>query len=226
MSPFPILDQVTASPGQPVGGGRRLLSDRLAARQGQLIDHLVEPIIVAETVETLGEQANDTIPGLSKLRRYSRSLHRQLKWSIDQFHVEHPDRWDVPMRQPGTIASDLIREELCRKPKWSSRPPTPRIVETNPLAGANADPHHENDETKPSCPEPPPANDETKPSVRVELIARLAAAVPPPVAEAAPGFVHDDSNEQIRPVDRPRRANLVLEATRRAKANRRRVALA
>jgi len=130
------------------------------------------------------------------------------------------------MRQPGTISRDLIREELCRKPKWSFRPPTPRINKTNPLAGANADSHHENDETKPSCPEPPSANDETKPSVRVELIARLAAAVPPAVAEAAPGFVHDDSNEQIRQVDRPRRANLVLEATRCAKANRRRVALA
>jgi len=383
MSPFPILDQVSASPDQPVGGGRRLLSDRLAARRGQLIDHLAEPIIVAETVEALGEQANDiyqafkprngwqdwltstiatlmirinrcerverrmrdwasyraidfweddqqlevetlatkldrdpsrvvaklkqsptgcqwllarwrllariepqhwtdeqrtlagrlvganpdvdptapgfaagqvraletlrgrveeadailrglveadlsdeAIPGLSKLRRYSRSLHRQMKWYIDQFHVEHPDRWDDPMRQPGTISRDLIREELCRKPKWSFRPPTPRINKTNPLAGANADSHHENDETKPSCPEPPSANDETKPSVRVELIARLAAAVPPAVAEAAPGFVHDDSNEQIRQVDRPRRANLVLEATRCAKANRRRVALA
>jgi len=145
--------------------------------------------------------SDEGVPGLTKLRRYSRSLHRQIKWYVDQFHVEHPDRWDDPMHQPGTIARDLIREELCRKPKWSFRPPTPRIDETNPLAGANADSHLENDETKPFCSEPPPENDETKPSVRVELIASLADAVPQPVV-AEDGGVPSPRERRVNPAQR------------------------
>ena len=101
----------------------------------------------AEIAELEGErdrvaEADEIIRGLTKLRRYARSLHRQMKWYIDQFHVEHPDRWDDPMRLPAFVIRALIRDENARKPRWSFKPSSPEFCETNPFGAAppTADP--------------------------------------------------------------------------------------
>ena len=162
---------------------------------------------------------SDEVPGLARLRRYSRSLHRQMKWYIDQFHVEHPDRWDDPMRQPAFVAHDLLDQQRARKSTWNFAEPTPPPPTVTATTATT--------ETKPPATTPVshPRFAETKPSVRVELQASLAAAVPqPPVSEevAAP-------EPPPSAAESPRRRDRVSparEAARRDKAARRRAALA
>ncbi len=139
-----------------------------------------------------------------------------MKWYVDQFHVEHPDRWDDPMRQPAFVAHDLLDQQRTRKPTWNFAEPTP----PSPTVPAPT-------ETKPTPTEPAPHPQftETKPSVRVELQASLAAAVPqPPVSKAVVA-------PEVRPpaAESPRRRERnspAQEAVRRDKAARRRAALA
>ena len=151
---------------------------------------------------------SDDIPDLTRLRRHARSLHRQLKWYIDQFHVEHPDRWDDPRRQPAFVAHELMDQQRDRPSSWSF-----------------AEPPRTNAETKPPTPAAPPKNSETKPLGRVELAAKLAEAVTqveaePPVANPVPPVRHDLVS------DPKRRATPAQEVARRQKAARRRAALA
>ncbi len=146
-----------------------------------------------------------------------------MKWSIDQFHVEHPDRWDDPMRQPGTISRDLLREQNSRKPHWSfTEPaPAPQFAETNPFAGEVAP---ETAETKPLSPAVPPENDETKPFVRVGLIGSLADAVPQLIVVEAV-VVHHSGTEPGCRGRREGRISPAQEAAKRQKAAQRRAAL-
>ena len=170
--------------------------------------------------------SDDSVAGLARLRRYARSLHRQLKWYIDQFHVEHSDRWDDPRRQPAFVAHDLITAELTRKPKWSFKPADPHAATPGmpPSASEVQELEPQWTEIKPIDPPITPEFPETKPSVRVARVARFGDAAPEP-SEARPVDL-SATPAPVRPDARLRRADPVVEATRRAKANRRRQALA
>ena len=67
---------------------------------------------------------DDKVAGLARLRRYSRSLHRQMKWYIDQFHVDHSDRWDSLRRQPCDVAFEMERRLNNRRPAYSFAEPS------------------------------------------------------------------------------------------------------
>ncbi len=101
------------------------------------------------------------VPGLARLRRYARSLHRQLKWYVDQFHVEHPDRWDDPRRRPA-IYGPAVEEFRAPDPNRFEGKPTPLYpVITPPDPAATTAPA--NGRTKPAEPDPAPAIEKTKP---------------------------------------------------------------
>lgn len=167
---------------------------------------------------------SDDIPNLSRLRRYQRGLQRQMRWYVDQFHVEHPERWDDPNRKPAFIAQACIDRERERARTWSFAEPAPDLNETNPAPAAD----HANCETKPSAPQPaakpifPPIereSDKTKPFEPVgTLAASLEEAFLTPV-----GLVVEQPD---RAVDRPRRVDPVRDANRRKKLARRRESLA
>ena len=94
---------------------------------------------------------DDAVPGLAKLRRYNRSLHRQMRWYIDTFHVEHPDRWDDPARKPAFLAHDLIAAQAQRQRHWPFNPP-PAPTPDHETPAADAIEESENYETKPTVP--------------------------------------------------------------------------
>ncbi len=158
---------------------------------------------------------DDGVPGLAKLRRYVQSLHRQLKWYVDQFHVEHPDRWDDPRRRAASEGRPVEEwrprnhnhfEGKADTPVVSEPTVAPAIDETKPLRDQSA---HQNDETKPF--------ERGKPTVP----APVSFAIEPPV------FVHDYSNERGRNHSRALRAGEhSREYARRRKAARRRTNLA
>ena len=128
---------------------------------------------------------DDKVAGLARLRRYSRSLHRQMKWYIDQFHVDHSDRWDDPRRQPAAVAFDLMKQQQHRTTAYSFNEPTP-VAETKPFGNP------ETDETKPfgnlerveTKPFASPQRDETKPLAAAEGV---AATRRPPIEPRPPG---------------------------------------
>jgi len=163
---------------------------------------------------------DDGVPGLAKLRRHVRSLHRQLKWYVDQFHVEHPDRWDDPQRRPA-IYGPVVEKYRPRNPNQFEGKPEPHFDETKPTPVAEVAP--ENDETKPLCEDAAHQIDETKPSGPVK---------PPAPASTnfeiePPAFVHDYSNEKGRHHSRALRpGEHSREYNRREKAARRRTNLA
>ncbi len=72
---------------------------------------------------------DDGVPGLAKLRRYVRSLQRQLRWYVDQFQVEHPDRWDDPRRRPA-IDGPAVEEWRPRNPNHFKGKVDPPIIAT------------------------------------------------------------------------------------------------
>jgi len=163
---------------------------------------------------------DDKVAGLAKLRRYVRSLHRQLKWYVDQFHVEHPDRWDDPMRRPA-IYGPAVEKYRPRNPDRFEGETSPRIDETKPTPVAEV--LSEIDETKPIGGEMAPQDDETKPSEPASKVA------PSPTQREIdpPAFVHDYSNERGRLHSRtPRAGDPSREYARRQKAARRRTNLA
>ena len=164
--------------------------------------------------------SDDSVPGLAKLRRYARSLHRQMKWYVDQFQVKYPSHArDDLTSQPNFFGMALNLNEP-QAPAPSFAPLEPEIDETNPFSPEAAEP--ENDETKPFLPEAAkPRNDETKPIGRVELSANLAEAVTQVVAEEEVATEFDDCDSR-----RKRRVNPEQEVARRRKAARRREALA
>ena len=152
---------------------------------------------------------DDGVPGLAKLRRYVRSLHRQLKWYVDQFHVEHPDRWDDPRRRPAAYGPVVE----------AYRPPNP-----NHFEGATPEPASavipKNDETKPLRPDTAPEINETKPFEPPTPAATRFTIEPP-------AFVPDYAEEKGRHHSRPPRpGEPSREYARRAKAARRRTNLA
>jgi len=150
---------------------------------------------------------DDGVPGLAKLRRYVRSLHRQLKWYVDQFHVEHPDRWDDPRRRPASEGPPVAEV-------------APEIDETKPLFASS---DHESDETNPLSAQSDPKTDETKPFEPIQPTTRTAInfTIEPPV------LVHDYSNEKGKHHSRPLKAGEhSREYAKRQKATRRRSNLA
>ena len=154
---------------------------------------------------------DDAVAGLARLRRYVRSLHRQLKWYVDQFHVEHPDRWDDPRRRPA-IHGPAVEAYRPRNPNHFEGVAQPLIPEPSlaPVAAPAA-------ETKPTTPRSPLENTETKPFAPVPA---SPIPVPPPV-------VHDYATERGRHHSRPHRAgDPSREYARRQKAARRRTDLA
>ena len=164
--------------------------------------------------------SDESVPGLHKLRRYSRSLHRQMTWYIDQFHVEHPDRWDDPHYKPTFLTAAPEPRDI---PTATFAEPEPESDETKPIA-PTAD-ERDFDKTKPTLGEPRRENDKTKPIGRVEFTATLADAVPQVVAceEVA---IAMNGPEPDGDVPTKRRANPVQEVAQRRKAARRREALA
>ncbi len=166
---------------------------------------------------------DDGVPGLAKLRRYVRSLQRQLKWSVDQFHVEHPNRWDDPRRRPA-IDGPAVEEWRPRNPNHFEGKVDPPVVATEPVPVADG--AARNDETKPLRAVIGPGNDETKPFEPVQPTAGVAPtatsfAIKPPV------LVHDYSNEKGRHHSQALRAGkLSRESPRRRQAARGRTDLA
>ena len=111
---------------------------------------------------------SDDIPNLSRLRRYQRGLQRQMRWYIDQFHVEHPERWDDPNRKPAFIAQACIDRERERARTWSFTEPAPVLNQTKPTP-AEVAANHTDCETKPFAPAQP-AGCEMKPTAPVEAV--------------------------------------------------------
>ncbi len=183
----------------------RRRSDR---RPGSLRERVVEAdAIIRGLVEA--DLHDDGVPGLAKLRRYVRSLQRQLKWYVDQFHVEHPDRWDDPRRRPA-VYGPVVE---------AYRPPNPNHFEgATPEPAASVIPKI--DETKPPRAAAAPKNDETKPFEPPAPAATRFAIEPP-------AFVPDYAEEKGRHHSRPPRpGEPSREYARRAKAARRRTNLA
>ncbi len=167
---------------------------------------------------------DDRVPGLAKLRRDRKALFLQMKWYIDQFHVEHPDRWDDPMRQPGHISYDLKAKQDQRRSTWSFAEPK-ASAESNPTTTDT------NDETKPSAPAPSsnPPMTKTKPPA-MDLVPRAGATLMPtgelPTAtiqvSASRGPIHDYATERGRNHSRPLRPGEMPRGhARRLKAARR-----
>ena len=170
---------------------------------------------------------DDAVPNLAKLRRYVRSLHRQLKWYVDQFHVEHPDRWDDPARRPA-IYGPAVEEYRPRNPNHFEGKEHFAPAEPTPPA-ATAD--HEINETKPPSPPSTHENNETKPtpaaSVERKPATKPSAPAPAPFSIEPPVVVHDYSNERGRNHSRALRpGEHSREYARRVKAARRRTNLA
>ena len=177
---------------------------------------------------------DDGVGGLAKLRRYLRSLHRQLKWYVDQFHVEHPDRWDDPMRRPA-IYGPQVEKYRPRNPDRFEGETSPRSDETKPTPVAEV--VLENDETKPLIAEITHEIDETKPLIaeiaheidETKPFEATAEATPSaiPVKIEPPVFIHDYSNEKGRNHSRALKAGEhSREYARRQKAARRKTNLA
>ncbi len=161
---------------------------------------------------------DDGVPGLAKLRRYVRSLHRQLKWYVDQFHVEHPDRWDDPQRRPA-IYGPVVEKYRPRNPNQFEGKPEPHFDETKPFAVADLEVAPQFGETNPISAPSSPRNDETKP------LSTVASPAPVLIEPTTP--VHDYSSEKGRNHSRPHRAGEPSrDYARRQKAARRRTNLA
>ncbi len=179
----------------------------LAAHRERVVeaDAIVRGLVEADL-------SDDAVPGLAKLRRYVRSLHRQLKWYVDQFHVEHPDRWDDPRRRPAS-EGPAVEAYRPRNPNHFEGKPAPPAAEVAPRF----------DETNPLLVPTALGNPETKPLVPVGPSVKTATSflIEPPV------FVHDYSNEKGRDHSRPLGAGEHShEYARRRKAARRRTNLA
>jgi len=164
---------------------------------------------------------DDGVPGLAKLRRYVRSLHRQLKWYVDQFHVEHPDRWDDPRRRPASEGRPVEEWRPRNHNHFEGKLEPLAVILPEPATVAAVAP--QNDETKPLREKRAHQIDETKPSEPVQPTAPAATSfkIEPAV------FVHDYSNEKGRNHSRTLRAGEhSREYARRRKAARRRTNLA
>ena len=184
---------------------------------------------------------SDDVPGLATLRRQARALHRQLKWYVDQFHVEHPDRWDDPMRRPAT---DRVPADAFRPPNrdhiegegaatadevgnhlWSGQPRPPGRA-TAALAAERA--------REEAAAEAEAAaqlvDDQTNRVAEIEIDQTNRPAPAPVRASFAiepPPFVRDYSNETGRNHSRPRRpGETSREYARRQDRARRRTNLA
>ena len=180
---------------------------------------------------------SDDIPGLAALRRHAKSLQRQVKWYVDQFHVEHPDRWDDPRRRP---AIDRVPDDAYRPPnrdhiegagaatfdevsnhRWSGEP-RPMGRATAALAAERA---REEAEAATSI-----AGGETNRVAEpgFDQTNRIAPAPGPArFAIESPAFVHDYSTEKGRNHSRPRRpGETTREYARRQERARRRTNLA
>jgi len=191
-----------AAPGFVAGR----IADLEAYRDGvQHADAIIRGLVEADLHD-------DGVPGLARLRRYVRSLHRQLKWYVDQFHVEHPDRWDDPRRRPASEGRPVEEWRPRNHTHFEGKPePLPIISPEPPIAAAPR-----NDETNPPHETSAPRNDETKPFEPVKPAA-TSFVIEPPV------FVHDYSNEKGRNHSRALRAGEhSREYARRRKAARRR----
>ena len=175
---------------------------------------------------------SDEIPNLSRLRRYQRGLQRQMRWYVDQFHVEHPERWDDPMRKPGFISQACIDRERERTRTWSFAEPEPTLNETKPTSVVELDvptadaetkptdsPPRSKHETKPFFPPIERESDKTKPMEPVGLVgaAREEAFLTPL------GLIVEQPPQES---DRPKRVNHVRDANQRKKLARRRESLA
>ena len=241
---------------------QRTLAGRLSAEDptqpGFVANEIAELEAIRDKVEAAdailrglveADLSDAKVPGLAALRRYSRSLHRQLKWSIDQFHVEHPDRWDDPTRRPAFEMENIPKHdstwsftESARKndetnpitlvdlqpEKGETNPIIPAELErkndeTNPMAPAELE--RQNDETNPMAPaELERQNDETNPIERDDKTDSQTDREPQVVATNRVLLEKRTSNPQAD-CYRKRRVNLAREQARRQKAARRRQAM-
>ena len=206
--------------------------DELTSFRARVVeaDTIIRGLVEADLLD-------DRVPDLAKLRRYNRSLHRQMKWYVDQFHVEHPDRWDDPRRRPASEAPEVPEYRPMNKDQFEGRPtfapptgPAKSVDSATPLSVAP-----ENGETKPfaavstsaECETKPfavvstPEKCETKPFAAVALTAGVAPSVPN--SENGPrAVVHDYATERGRHHSRPLRAGeRSREYGRRLRAARR-----
>ncbi len=146
---------------------------------------------------------DDGVPGLAKLRRYVRSLQRQLKWYVDQFHVEHPDRWDDPRRRPAAYGPVV---EAYRPPNPNhfegatpepARPSSPKSTKRSHLA---PQPHRKTTKRSHSSPRPRPrpASRSSRPPLFPTTPRKKAATT---AARHAPASLHASMPAAPRPPD-------------------------
>ena len=173
--------------------------------------------------------SDDAVPGLAKLRRYARSLHRQLKWYVDQFQVKYPDVIrDDPHREP--VFFGVSMNQFTIQPSTSIHAnPGPEDDEAKPLPPLPVEPG--NDETKPTpvaeaeIPiEPEHEIDKTKPTDRPESVKTLAENVAEVGTPQDVPVCLDDPNEEVEVVERSKRGDPLRDANRRQKIARRRAA--
>ena len=167
--------------------------------------------------------SDDKVPDLARLRRYTKSLQRQMTWYVDQFHIEHSDRWDDPMRRPASDSPAFQTADNARKPHWTYAETNPPIDKTKPIAVAEAsvEPIVEDDETKPTPSDSGHESGETKPIEPSEFGGLMPQTVSPHrVGDQRP------AGEPFAGSDWKNRLDSVPTLDDRQKASRRRLSMA
>jgi len=215
-------------PAAPGFVARRIADLESYRQNGQHADAIIRGLVEADLHD-------DGVPGLAKLRRYVRSLHRQLKWYVDQFHVEHPDRWDDPRRRAASEGRPVEEWRPRNHNHFEGKAEPVYVVIPEPAAVAEVAP--ENDETNPLLPRSDHEIDETKPLLarsdaknddrKPSEPARPSDWTPTDFTIESPVFIHDYSTEKGKHHSRPLQAGEhSREHARRRKAARRRSNLA
>ncbi len=96
------------------------------------------------------------VPGLAKHRRDKKAMFLQMKWYIDQFHIEHTDRWDDPMRQPGHISYDLLAQQNSRARCYNFTDVPPPQPAPDAELDSDADADEANPTSEPAIDQPNP----------------------------------------------------------------------
>ena len=213
----PVVDP--AAPGFAAEQVAELQAQRIRIAQA---DEILRGLVEADL-------SDSGVPGLAGLRRYARSLHRQLLFYLDQFHGEHPDRWDDPRQKPASAAPKFADRERERKSTRSFAGAKPQGDETKPTPVAATKPEVDRetgfDETKPIRSDSRRENDETKPIARSEAaFAGTAPGAEALILEGLRCIEHANERHEVR--DRSRRVDPAREANRRKKMARQRAARA
>ncbi len=193
LDPGAWTEEQRALARQLVGGDELIDPTAPGFAAGQVADLAAQRSRVEEADAILREMveadlSDDHVPGLGRLRRYQRSMHRQMQWYLNQLHGER------------AVASGEANRS------------SPAIVPPDRnLEGHTPRPEPGNDETKPLEASLELKNAETKPLGRYFPGATLASAFPKVVRK--PGVSAEVRGQG--PVARSRRSGRALNAADR-----------